>query len=83
MDFMVSFPPSRGFDAIMVAVDRFSKMAHFIPTKESGPFGVGRILLQQFGAFGNRFHPLLNGDRQVIDCAYNLGYTWATPKQCK
>jgi hypothetical protein len=35
MDFMVSLPPSRGFDAIMVVVDRFSKMAHFIPTKEN------------------------------------------------
>jgi hypothetical protein len=35
MDFMVSLPPSKGFDAIMVVVDQFSKMAHFIPTKES------------------------------------------------
>jgi protoheme ferro-lyase len=35
MDFMVSLPPSRGFDAIMVVVDRFSKMPHFIPTKDS------------------------------------------------
>jgi hypothetical protein len=35
MDFMVSLPPLRGFDAIMVVVDRFSKMAHFIPTKEN------------------------------------------------
>jgi hypothetical protein len=34
MDFMVSFPPSKGFDAIMVVVDRFNKMAHFIPTKD-------------------------------------------------
>jgi hypothetical protein len=34
MDFMVSLPPSRGFDAIMVVVDRFSKMAHCIPTKD-------------------------------------------------
>ncbi len=31
MDFIVSLPPSRGFDAIMVVVDRFNKMAHFIP----------------------------------------------------
>ncbi len=35
MDFTVSLPPSRGFDAIMVVVDQFSKMAHFIPTKDS------------------------------------------------
>jgi hypothetical protein len=35
MDFMVSLSPSRGFDAIMVVVDRFNKMAHFIPTKDS------------------------------------------------
>jgi hypothetical protein len=34
MDFMVSLPPSKGFDAIMVVVDRFSKMAYFIPTKD-------------------------------------------------
>ncbi len=34
MDFMVSLPPSRGFDAIMVVVDRFSKLAHFILTKD-------------------------------------------------
>ncbi len=34
MDFMVSLPPSKGFDAIMVMVDRFSKMVHFIPIKD-------------------------------------------------
>ncbi len=34
MDFMVSLPLSKGFDAIMVVVDQFSKMAHFIPTKD-------------------------------------------------
>jgi len=32
MDYIVSLPPSLGFTAILVIVDRFSKMAHFIPT---------------------------------------------------
>jgi hypothetical protein len=35
MAFMVSLPPSKGFDVIMVVVNQFNKMAHFIPTKES------------------------------------------------
>ncbi len=44
MDFMVSLPPSKGFDAIMVVVDQFSKMAHFIPTKDSAtPQETGRL----------------------------------------
>jgi hypothetical protein len=32
MDFIVELPPSDGHDAIYVCVDRFTKMAHFIPT---------------------------------------------------
>ncbi len=30
----MSLPPSKGFDAIMVVVDQFNKMTHFILTKE-------------------------------------------------
>jgi hypothetical protein len=48
MDFMVSLPPSRGFYAIMVVVDQFSKMAHFIPTKDSATAQEkGRLFLTQ------------------------------------
>jgi len=49
-------------------------------TRLDGPFKVGQILLQQFRTFNNQFHPFLNGDKQVTNCAYNLGRTWATPK---
>ena len=36
MDFIVAFPRTqRGEDAIMVAVDTFFKMAHFIPCHKS------------------------------------------------
>jgi hypothetical protein len=45
MDFMANLPPSRGFDAIMLVVDQFSKMAHFIPIKESATAQeTGRLL---------------------------------------
>ncbi len=44
MDFMVNLPPLRGFVAIMVVVDRFSKMAHFILTKdEATAQKIGRL----------------------------------------
>ena len=35
MDFMTHLPESKGFDSIMVVVDRVSKMAHFVPTRDT------------------------------------------------
>ena len=35
MNFIVDLPPSKSFDCICVVVDRFSKMAHFVPCKKT------------------------------------------------
>jgi transposase InsO family protein len=35
MDFIIKLPISKGFDSILVVVDRHSKMVHFFPTVES------------------------------------------------
>jgi hypothetical protein len=62
MDFMVSLPPSKGFDAIMVVVDRFSKMAHFIPTKdEATAQETGRLFFTHVFVVTN-FLPISNSE---------------------
>ena len=45
MDHIVGLPLSNGFDAILTVVDRFSKMAHFIPARSTDS---AEILASQF-----------------------------------
>jgi len=40
----------------------FKKLCGSGSTRLGGPFGIGQVLLQQFRAFGNKDHPLSNGD---------------------
>jgi hypothetical protein len=40
----------------------FWKVMGKSPTRLGGPFGVSRVLLQQFGTFRNWVHPISNGD---------------------
>ncbi len=49
-------------------------------TRLGGPFGVSRVLLQQFETLRNWVHPLSNGDMQVTNYAHDMGSTWTTPK---
>ena len=58
MDFITELPESTGYTEIWVIVDRFSKMAHFIPLKagEKSADHLARIFLKEVW----RFHGLPN-----------------------
>ena len=65
MDFIVQLPTCRGYDRIWVIVDRFSKMAHFIPLKKT----TAKSLADEFVKEIWRLHGLPEGivsDRDPI-----------------
>ena len=46
MDFIVKLPKSAGYDSILVVVDRFSKMCHFVATREKiNAAGTAKLIL--------------------------------------
>jgi len=47
MDFITELPRSEGCDQLWVIVDRFTKMAHFIPLKEKTALDLARIFAKE------------------------------------
>ena len=48
MDFIVDLPAFEGHDSVLVVVDRFSKMAHFLPcSKDIDAAGTAKLFLDQ------------------------------------
>jgi len=44
MDFITKLPLAQGYDSILVVVDRFTKMAYFVPTtKKTSAEGLARL----------------------------------------
>jgi transposase InsO family protein len=48
LDFITDLPPSKGFDTILTVVDRFTKMAHFLPcTKTINSQETAELLMRE------------------------------------
>ncbi|GAU45110.1 hypothetical protein TSUD_183180 [Trifolium subterraneum] len=61
MDFITGLPKSKGYEAILVVVDRLSKYSHFIPLKH--PYTAKGIRLKMSTAY----HPETDGQTEVVN----------------
>lgn len=55
IDFIVGLPKSKGYEAVLVVVDRLSKYSHFIPFKH--PY-TAKTVAEDFGKENIRLHGL-------------------------
>jgi hypothetical protein len=62
MDFITDLPFSKNFDAILIIVDRLTKMAHFVPyTKTIIGEEIARLFLDNFYRYRGLHDDIISG----------------------